>query len=80
MRSILALLSSPSSLCLPCLHGLQLLVLKLSFQLLRLRQLAHSLVEVILIDRISVVFDCKQAPKQQNLVSPVRRSQITILS
>ena len=39
------------------LPALQLLVVQLAFQLLRLRHLAHSLVEVVLVDRVSVVFD-----------------------
>jgi hypothetical protein len=36
---------------------LQLLVVQLAFQLLRLCHLAHSLVEVVLVDRVSVVLD-----------------------
>ena len=39
------------------LPALQLLVVQLAFPLLRLRHLAHSLVEVVLVDRVSVVFD-----------------------
>lgn len=36
---------------------LQLLIFKLALQLLRLDQLAHRLVEVVLVDGISVVLD-----------------------
>lgn len=39
--------------------NLQLLVLQLALQLLRLHHLAHRLVEVVLIDRFPVVFDRK---------------------
>lgn len=40
--------------------GLQLLVLQFSFQLLRFGDLADGSVEVVLADRLSVVFDRKQ--------------------
>lgn len=44
----------------PCLEmNLQLLVFKLALQLLRLSHLPHSPVEIILINRIAVVLDCK---------------------
>jgi hypothetical protein len=39
---------------------LQLLVFQLAFQLLRLGHLSHRLVEVVLIDRVSVVLDCEE--------------------
>lgn len=40
---------------------LELLILQLAFQLLGLGHFAHRLVEVVLIDRISVILDGKQA-------------------
>ena len=48
----------------PEMDSLQLLVLQLAFQLLRLGHLAHSLVEVVLADRFPVVFDGEQTTKQ----------------
>ena len=40
---------------------LQLLVLQLALQLLRLAELAHRLVEVVLVDGVSVGLDGEQA-------------------
>lgn len=40
--------------------SLQFLVLKLALQLLGLSDLAYSLVEVVLVDGVSVVFDGEQ--------------------
>lgn len=42
-------------------RSLQLLVLNLALQLLRLRNLAHRLVEVVLVDGVPVVANCKQS-------------------
>jgi hypothetical protein len=44
-------------------HHLQLLVVQLALQLLRFGHLAHRLVEVVLVDGVSVVFDGEQATK-----------------
>ena len=43
-----------------CTH-LQFLVFEFALQLLRLRHLAHRPVEVVLVDRISVILDRKEA-------------------
>lgn len=43
------------------LTSLQLLVVQLAFQLLGLGHLAYRLVEVVLVDRVSVVFDGEEA-------------------
>lgn len=48
---------------------LQLLVLKLALQLLRLAHLAHGLVEIVLVDRLAVVLDGKQAPVKHSVSS-----------
>jgi hypothetical protein len=55
MMPRLMLLSTASDR--PKTDPLQLLVFQLAFQLLRLGHLPHRLVEVVLIDRVSVVFD-----------------------
>jgi hypothetical protein len=44
-----------------CIDPLQLLVLQLSFELLRFCHLSHRLVEIVLVDEISVVLDSKQS-------------------
>ena len=63
------LLPSPDTRARPRIHALcrpggrlQLLVFKLALQLLGLDQLAHRLVEVVLVDGVSVVLDGEQAP------------------
>lgn len=47
---------------------LELLVFQFALQLLRLGHLAHSLVEVVLIDGISIIFDGKQTTTFVSLV------------
>ena len=44
------------------LSGLELLILKLAFQLLGFGHFPHRFIEVILIDGIALVFDGKQSP------------------
>ena len=46
----------------PLACSLQLLVVQLAFQLLRLGHLANGFVEVVLVDRVSVIFDGEQTP------------------
>jgi hypothetical protein len=43
-----------------CLYNLQLLVLELAFKLLRFSDLTDSLVEIVLVDGVTVVFDGEQ--------------------
>lgn len=54
----------PSS---PMRTTLQLLVLELAFQLLRLDQLAHRLVEVVLVDGVPLGLDRKQTTVRRKL-------------
>lgn len=58
---------------------LQLLVLELALEFLRLRDLADGLVEVVLGDRVSVVLDCEKttvAPLEAVTQSERRRNDI----
>jgi hypothetical protein len=54
---LLPMASNRPSSILPCALSLQLLVLQLALQLLRLGHLPHRLVEIVLVNGISVVFD-----------------------
>lgn len=42
-------------------HGLQFLILQFPLQLLILRHLSHRLVEIVLIDCVSLILDGRQA-------------------
>lgn len=54
---------------------LELLVFQLAFKLLGLGDLAHSLVQIILVDRVPVVFDSKETPTRHTIVSGHRRAR-----
>lgn len=49
----------------PCeIAPLELLVFEFALQLLRLGYLPHCLVEVVLVDCVAVVLDCKQTTRE----------------
>ena len=53
-----------------CLIKLELLVLQLALQLLRLCHLADCFIKVILIDRITVVPNCEQTTMNRISIDP----------
>jgi hypothetical protein len=62
---ILQLCATPKLCCLAFI--LQFLVLQLALQFLRLAHLPHGFVEVVLVDSVSVILDCKETSLSNNI-------------